>query len=119
MFTGNLISLLLAGLIPLVSANTEKTIFLGPETVNIPAHSNSLAALNIDTLTPDNYSLRTHLEAIFPTEDKPKGAETWLILDNLTEGQRYEVRVCWMAIVGSHRRPTFTFTNEQRRNQQY
>ncbi|CAN8104432.1 unnamed protein product [Discula destructiva] len=84
--------------ISLASANTEKTIFLGPETVNIPAHSTPLAALNIDTLTPDNFSLRTHLEAIFPTEDSPKGTETWLILDALTESQRYEVRVCWMAI---------------------
>lgn len=85
--------------ISLTSANTEKTIFLGPEPVNIPAQSPSLAALNIDTLTPDNYSLRTHLEAIFPTEDLSRGIESWLILDDLTEGQRYEVRVCWLATV--------------------
>lgn len=87
--------------ISLTSANTEKVIFLGPEPVNIPAQSTSLAALNIDTLTPVNYSLRTHLDAIFPTEDFPRGKETWLILDNLTESQRYEVRVCWLATVSS------------------
>lgn len=81
------------------AANTEKTIFLGPEPVNIPAQSTSLAALNIDTLTHDKYSIRTHLETIFPKEDLPRGTETWLILDNLTEGQRYEVRVCWLATV--------------------
>lgn len=85
--------------ISVASANTEKTIFLGPETVNIPGHSTSLAALNIATLTPAHFSLRTHLNAVFPTASFPKGAETWLILDNLTEGQRYEVRVCWMATV--------------------
>lgn len=87
--------------ISLTSANTEKAIFLGPEPVNIPAQSTSLAALNIDTLTPVNYSLRTHLDAIFPTEEYPRGKEAWLILDNLTESQRYEVRVCWLATVSS------------------
>lgn len=99
MFFKILLCLCLA--ISLISANTEKTIFLGPEPVNIPAQSPSLNALNIDTLTPDNHSIRTHLQAIFPTEDLPRGKESWLLLDNLTEGQRYEVRVCWLATVSS------------------
>lgn len=89
----------------MTSANTEKAIFLGPEPVNIPAQSTSLAALNIDTLTPVNYSLRTHLDAIFPNEEFPRGKETWLVLDNLTESQRYEVRVCWLATVSSSTPP--------------
>lgn len=96
--------------ISLTSANTEKAIFLGPEPVNIPAQSTSLAALHIDTLTPVNYSLRKHLDVIFPTEEFPRGKEAWLILDNLTESQRYEVRVCWLATVSpltcSHLTPT-------------
>lgn len=96
MLTKSLIHLWCLG-ISLVSANTEKTIFLGPEPVNIPAQSPSLNALNIDTLTPNNYSIRTHLDAIFPTPDLARGKESWLILDDLTEGQRYEVRVCWLA----------------------
>ncbi|KAF3765455.1 hypothetical protein M406DRAFT_242463, partial [Cryphonectria parasitica EP155] len=79
-------------------ANVEKTIFLGPEPINIPPSSPSLADLHIDVLTPDNWSLRTHIKSIFPTADLPRGTETWLILDGLNEGQRYEVRICWPAI---------------------
>lgn len=83
----------------LVAANVEKTIFLGPEPVNMPQQSPTLSDLNIDVLTPTNWSLRTHLESTFPTPELQKGKETWLVLDSLTEGQRYEVRVCWLAIV--------------------
>lgn len=85
----------------LATANVEKTIFLGPEPVNIPNQQPSLSTLNIDTLTPDdnNWSLRTHVEASFLTEDFSRGTSSWFILDNLTEGQRYEVRICWLATV--------------------
>lgn len=100
MFLQSLICLLLG--ISLVSANVEKAIFLGPEPVNIPQQSPSLADLNIDVLTPANWSIRTHVEAIFPTAASPRGIETWLILDNLTDSQRYEVRICWLATVCSH-----------------
>lgn len=95
--------MILAGLIcltlgiSLASANVEKTIFLGPEPVNIPDQQPSLSSLNIDTLTPEDWSLRTHLEAIFPTTESERGRSSWFILDNLTEGQRYEVRICWLA----------------------
>lgn len=85
--------------ISLASANVEKTIFLGPEPVNIPNQQPSLSTLNIDTLTPEDWSLRTHLEAKFPTEEFKRGSSSWFILDNLTEGQRYEVRICWLATV--------------------
>lgn len=85
--------------ISLASANVEKTIFLGPEPVNIPNQQPSLSTLNIDTLTPEDWSLRTHLEATFPTEGFKRGSSSWFILDNLTEGQRYEVRICWLATV--------------------
>lgn len=83
----------------LASANAEKTIFLGPAPVNLPQQSPSLADLHLDVLTPDDHVLRTHLAAVFPTEERPRGAETWLLLDSLAEGQRYEVRVCWLATV--------------------
>lgn len=85
--------------ISLASANVEKTIFLGPEPVNIPNQQPSLSTLNIDTLTPEDWSLRTHLDATFPTEEFKRGSSSWFILDNLTEGQRYEVRICWLATV--------------------
>lgn len=87
--------------ISLATANVEKTIFLGPEPVNIPNQQPSLSTLNIDTLTPDNWSLRTHIEASFPTADFSRGSSSWFILDNLTEGQRYEVRICWLATVST------------------
>ncbi|RYP40798.1 hypothetical protein DL767_001444 [Monosporascus sp. MG133] len=82
-----------------VSANTEKTIFLGPPTVNLPSAHPSLDDLQVHTLTPDNWQVRTHLEAQFPSFSYPSGKPAWLILDELTEGQRYEVRVCWAATV--------------------
>lgn len=85
--------------ISLISANVEKTIFLGPEPINVPQHSPSLLNLNIDVLTPEDWSLRSHIDTIFPTDQFPRGKETWLVLDDLTEGQRYEVRVCWLATV--------------------
>lgn len=97
MYLPILICLLLS--ISLASANTEKTIFLGPEPVNIPQHSPTLSDLNIDVLTPEDWSLRSRLDAIFPTQKLPRGKEAWLLLDSLTEGQRYEIRVCWLATV--------------------
>ncbi|KAK7733064.1 hypothetical protein SLS53_007581 [Cytospora paraplurivora] len=93
----SLICLFLGMITSLVSANVEKTIFLGPGPVNVPHQHPTLSDLNIDSLTPEAWSLRTHLEAIFPTEELARGKSTWLILDNLTEGQRYEVRICWLA----------------------
>ncbi|KAI1083962.1 hypothetical protein F5B20DRAFT_360231 [Whalleya microplaca] len=78
-------------------ADTEKAIFLGPPTANIPSTRPTLEDLHVATLTPDNWSIRTHLEAQFPNSSLPQGKPTWLILDELSEGQRYEVRVCWAA----------------------
>jgi hypothetical protein len=80
-------------------ANTEKAIFLGPKTVTIPPTHPNLEDLNVDTLTPDDWAVRTHVEARFPTDASHHGKATWLVLDELTEGQRYEVRLCWAATV--------------------
>ncbi|KAI0843551.1 hypothetical protein F5Y06DRAFT_6327 [Hypoxylon sp. FL0890] len=91
----NLIHVLL--LVTAVCANTEKAIFLGPPTVSIPSTHPTLDDLHVDTLTPANWAIRTHLEARFPSISAPHGKATWLILNELTEGQRYEVRVCWAA----------------------
>ncbi|TLS25386.1 hypothetical protein PpBr36_07199 [Pyricularia pennisetigena] len=88
---------------PHVAANVEKTIFLGPETINVPHQSPTIADLGLDVLSPhsaETRSIRTYLEAEFPGKDDQglrKGKTTWLLLDNLKPGQRYEVRVCWMA----------------------
>ncbi|KAK6825456.1 hypothetical protein PG987_012950 [Apiospora arundinis] len=81
----------------LVSANTEKTIFLAPKSINIPSTHPNLDDLQVDTLTPENWAIRTYLKAQFPTDSAKYGKPAWLVLDQLTEGQRYEVRVCWAA----------------------
>lgn len=90
---------ILAVFVSIVTANVEKAIFLGPEPVNVLNQSPSLADLHIDVLTPDNFSIRKHVDAIFPSQNLPRGLDSWLILDDLIEGQRYELRVCWMATV--------------------
>ncbi|KAK0626239.1 hypothetical protein B0T14DRAFT_534436 [Immersiella caudata] len=82
----------------LAAANVEKAIFLGPEGVPVPLAHPTLEDLHIDTLTPqENWSLRTRISAKFPSESSPHGDTTWLLLDNLQAGQRYEVRICWAA----------------------
>jgi hypothetical protein len=86
-----------------VLGNVEKAIFLGPERTFIPTTPPTLEDLRLDVLTPGphrhNWWLRAQLSAQFPSPDAPKGASTWLLLDNLVQGQRYEVRVCWPATV--------------------
>lgn len=93
-----LITVLLA---TLVAANTEKAIILAPNNINIPSTHPNLDDLQVDTLTPDKWAIRTYLQAQFPTDSAKYGKPTWLVLDQLTEGQRYEVRVCWAATVSS------------------
>ena len=91
--------LLLLGLFlleSLVSGNAEKTIFVTPEAQDFPSDA-SLDNLLLKRLTLAHPSLRTHLNASFPTNTQPRGTETWMLLEDLTPGQRHEVRVCWLA----------------------
>ncbi|KAF4984637.1 hypothetical protein FZEAL_213 [Fusarium zealandicum] len=82
------------------AANVEKAIFTAPAPVPIPLSKPSLADLKLQTLTPDESSIRTNLSRVFPSEpnDYASGAATWLLLDCLNADQRYEFRVCWAAI---------------------
>jgi hypothetical protein len=82
-----------------VLANTEKAIFLGPRSIDVPRTYPTQEVWSIDTLTPDQWAIRTHIEAQFPNGSAPFGKITWLLLDELTEDQRYEVRICWAATV--------------------
>ncbi|KAL8368372.1 hypothetical protein RB599_004023 [Gaeumannomyces hyphopodioides] len=98
-----LLSLLLGALAlaQQAAANVEKTIFLGPETINVPQQGPAFDNLRLHVLSPAaDLAIRTHLQAEFPnsTSGSP-GRATWLLLDDLTPGQRYEVRVCWAATV--------------------
>jgi hypothetical protein len=86
-----------------VVANVEKAVFLAPEPLIVPLDPPSLADLNLDTLRPGSRhgitnSIRTELGRSFPS-GAASGQATWLLLDDLSENQRYEVRVCWSAIV--------------------
>lgn len=102
-----LIFLTLNLIIP-VLANTEKAIFLGPDpaAADVSPVPPELSNIHLDTLTPRDFTHRTRLPAVFPSLENPKGKATWVLLDGLTPGQRYEVRVCWPATVS----PPHTYT---------
>jgi len=82
-------------------ANVEKTIFLGPEAIHIPQQHPNLDDLRLQVLTPSESALRTQLTASFPKLPELKGTESWFLLDDLRQEQRYEVRICWAATVRS------------------
>jgi hypothetical protein len=82
-----------------VRANTEKTIFVAPPSITIPNVHPGLDDLCIASLTPDKPIVQTQLPLSFPNKTAPKGRESWYLLDRLRAGQRYEVRVCWVATV--------------------
>lgn len=82
-----------------VAANTEKTIFKAPAAITIPDVHPGLDDLCLDTLSPSASPLRTKLSVSFPSEEQPRGTESWFLLNGLVPNQRYEVRVCWVATV--------------------
>lgn len=82
-----------------ILANTEKTIFLGPSPLEIPVQHPTLEDLQLEALSPQQLSLRTHIQAEFPTNASKYGQPSWYLIRGLREGQRYEVRVCWAATV--------------------
>jgi hypothetical protein len=82
-----------------VLGNTEKAIFLGPSSLQVPTEHPTLEDLQLDALSPQQWSLRTHIEAEFPTNMSRYGHSSWVLLHRLQEGQRYEVRICWAATV--------------------
>ncbi|KAF7167963.1 hypothetical protein CNMCM5623_001157 [Aspergillus felis] len=92
----NLKRLVLLSLLPLVVANVEKTIFVAPQPSPIPSTDSTLDDLGLERLSPSYPTLRTFLNASFPTPDSP-GTDSWYFLENLTPGQRYEVRICYLA----------------------
>jgi hypothetical protein len=92
-----LISILL--FIQHAAANVEKTIFVAPLPWTIPAENSAIDDLGLDRLSPTDIMIRTSLNASFPTDEDPYGTESWFYLEDLTPGQRYEVRICWMATV--------------------
>lgn len=92
--------LLLLLQISAVLSNTEKTIFLGPPSLQIPAERPTLSDLKLQALSPLSSSLRTYIQAEFPTNASVHGQASWYLLEGLQECRRYEVRICWAATVG-------------------
>lgn len=89
-----------------VAANTEKIIFVAPPAENIPLASPSLQDLKLDTLSPQELSIQRNLTRVF-SNGTDAGYDSWYLLDELAEGKRYELRVCWAAIV-SYAAPLWT-----------
>lgn len=89
----------LAWCISLVYGNVEKTVFLAPEAIQVPQRHPNLEDLKLEALSPSDSRLRCQLLASFPKPASPRGTEAWLLLDGLTQHQRYEVRICWAATV--------------------
>lgn len=90
---------------PAALANTEKTIFIAPSAIALPDAGPQLHALNLETITYTHSKVRTSLAIAFPTEEAPRGLDSWYLLQGLNQGQRYEVRICWAAIVRLYSRP--------------
>ena len=82
----------------LATANIEKIVFVAPDGGHMPLDA-SVDNLMLMTLDASQSSRRTFVNASFPTETAKKGAETWLVLDGLKSGQRYELRIIWIATV--------------------
>lgn len=95
---GSLTSLF-ALLVASALANTEKAIFTAPEAVTSTDSGPTLDILRLQTLSHTDHTLRTSLNVVFPSEEAPQGSDHWFLLRDLNPRQRYELRVCWAAIV--------------------
>lgn len=112
-------------LIPQAVANTEKVIFQAPTpnektrfdspgTEDVPQYALRRLAwylADLPKLTHDNFTLDTHIERGFPNASFPSGPETWVLLDDLNPGRRYEARVCWAATVRNPPMPSACHRN--------
>lgn len=88
-----------------VAANVEKVIFIAPDAQPEPQDA-SVDNLLLTPLSESYPSVRTYINASFPTNTSIKGTEAWFLLDGLIPRRRYEVRICWLATVSSA--PSFT-----------
>ena len=94
-----ILGIIFLSLTNIVHANVEKTIFLAPSAATFPSEEPDLDDLGLERLSPENHVVRTRLNASFPSTETPEGTDSWFFLENLKPGQRYEVRVCWLATV--------------------
>ncbi|KAG8626151.1 hypothetical protein KVT40_006552 [Elsinoe batatas] len=83
--------------VPFVFANTEKIIFLGPQSIDLPRDGPSIENLGLVSLSPQTTTFRGALPVVFANGTYPRGLQSWYVLHDLTPGARYEVRICWAA----------------------
>jgi hypothetical protein len=95
-----------------VLANVEKTIFVGPKSLVIPTEHPTLDDLQLHALSPKHAELRTELHAAFPSVSSERGSTAWVLLYNLIEGRRYELRICWAATVNLSLIKSLTHPND-------
>jgi len=95
---GSLASLL-ALLVASALANTEKAIFTAPNAITFTDSNPSLDVLQLQSITDSESTLRTSLNVVFPGAETPQGSDHWFLLRELNPQQRYELRVCWAAVV--------------------
>lgn len=95
----SIISVFIAVCTQTAVANVEKTIFIAPSALTIPLDHPTFENLQLQTLSPENSTIRTQLRSEFPSDTYPRGPASWFLLNDLTKGQRYEVRICWPATV--------------------
>ncbi|RMZ79713.1 hypothetical protein DV738_g3145, partial [Chaetothyriales sp. CBS 135597] len=73
----------------LAHANSDKIVFSAPAAEALPSDA-SIDNLLLPTLSEQNSSVRTLLNASFPTDDSTKGTQTWLLLEQLIPGRRHQ-----------------------------
>jgi len=95
---GSLTSLL-ALLVASAFANTEKAIFTAPDAISFTDSNPTLDVLQLQSITHSESALRTSLNVAFPSKETPQGTDHWYLLRDLNSQQRYELRVCWAAVV--------------------
>lgn len=85
----------------LVRANVEKLVFLGPQRgPEVEELPDTAWLTGLSLLSPLSTSARLQLLARFPSTPASWSlSETWIVLEGLKVGQRYELRVCWSATV--------------------
>ncbi|EEH17255.2 hypothetical protein PABG_07342 [Paracoccidioides brasiliensis Pb03] len=104
----SLLSLSLLLLPSVVLANVEKVIFTALKPSPLLLHQSLFDDLEIERLSPHRPSVRTYLSAAFPSKEAPLGFESWFYLDSLKPGQRYEVRICYLATLNHLRHISYS-----------
>lgn len=97
----NIAIVLILSFFSLVNANVEKLIFLGPPPLQTPSDFPLLADISyLERLSPAASDVRRKLHSTFPhSPPLTEPSEAFILLADLKEGQRYEVRICWPATV--------------------